>query len=115
MNNDELRQGIDEIKSALNILDADLTPGGRPLEGVRDLGLAVDNIRRNVWAVLKAEHSGDYHGYLGKTRVRRATETCEDVLSDLYAETIAPNTPGLEVFHATLRELAKACSEIDDD
>jgi hypothetical protein len=36
---------------------------------------------------------------------------CEDVLADLHAETLPPNTPGLEVFHATLRELSKVWRE----
>jgi hypothetical protein len=69
---------------------------------LRDLGLAVDNVRKSVWATLSAEYADDYPSFLAKIRVRRANEICQDVLSDLYAETFAPNTSGLEVFRATL-------------
>jgi len=105
MSREDLRKGVDQIRKALNAFDAGL--GDRPAEGVRDLGLAVDDLRRSVWAVLTTRHSGNYEDFLARIRVRRARECCEDVLADLHAETVTRDTPGLPVLHATLRELAK--------
>jgi hypothetical protein len=108
MSSDELRKTIEELKSALGIIEEGMALEKPPEEGLRDLGLAVDNVRKSVWATLSAEYADDYPSFLAKIRVRRANEICQDVLSDLYAETFAPNTSGLEVFRATLRELSRA-------
>jgi hypothetical protein len=105
MNRDELRQGVGQIRKALDALEAGV--GERPAEGVRDLSMAVDNLRRSVWAVLTTRHSGNYEDFLARIRVRRAKECCEDVLADLHAETVTRDTTGMPVFHATLRELVK--------
>jgi hypothetical protein len=108
MSSDELRETIEELRNAIGIIEQGMESDEPPEEGMRDLGLAVDNVRKSVWATLSAEYSDDYPSFLAKMRVRRANEICQDVLSDLYAETFAPNTAGLEVFQATLKELSRA-------
>ncbi len=111
MSKQDLQRGIDEIRRALAKLDAGLSRGGHPSEGVRDVGLAVENLRRSTWAVLTARHSGDYDAFLAKIRIHRASEACEDLLSDLYAEALPPNMPGLRAFHTALKDLVEACKE----
>ncbi len=107
MDTEKLRTEINQLRSALKAVDDGLATGEPSPEALQDFGLAVDNLRKSLWAGLTSEHSGDIGAFLGRIRVRRATETCEDVLADLYAETLAPNTPGIEVFSATLAELAE--------
>ena len=107
MSYDDLRKGVGQIRTALDVLEASVEKEDPPSEGVRDLGLAVDDLRRSVWAVLTTRHSGKYQDFLARIRIRRATECCEDMLADLHAETVTSNTPGLSVFHATIRELVK--------
>ena len=107
MSNEELGKCIRQLRSALNIIDADIALGEPPAEAVQALVRAVDNVRTSVWAVLSAEHSGDYQSFLSRIRVHRATETCDEILADLYAEALPPNILGLELFHATLRELSR--------
>jgi hypothetical protein len=109
MQKQEIQNGIDELKSALGIVDIQVSMGAHSPEGVRDLGMAVDNLRTSIWIMLKAENQDDYEGLLGRTRVRRAVETCEDILSDLYSGSLSTSTPGLEVMHATLLELSEVC------
>jgi hypothetical protein len=113
MPHDDLRKDMDQLRSALNIIESGTSVSAPPEEGLRDLGQAVDNVRKSAWAVLTAEHSGDYHGFLAKIRVRRAIELCQDVLTDLYADTITPDMPGLVVLTATLTELSAACKEVN--
>jgi hypothetical protein len=115
MSKQELERGIDEIRRALTKLDAGLSLGEHPSEGVRDVGLAVDNLRRSTWAVLTTRHSGDYDAFLARLRIQRATDACEDLLSDLYAEAVAPNMPGLRAFHAVLKDLVEVCREDTDE
>jgi hypothetical protein len=107
MSYDDLRRGVGQIRTALDVLEATVEKSNRPSEGVRDLGLAVDDLRRSVWAVLTTRHTGNYQDFLARIRIRRATESCEEMLADLHAETVTSNTPGLPVFHATIRELVK--------
>lgn len=106
-NRAELRKSLDELRGALGALEPDLASDDPPQAAVQDLERAVTGIRSSVWEFLKAEHADDYAGYLGKIRLRRAIEICEDVLSDLYADTLAPNTPRLRAFQATLQEFSK--------
>ncbi len=107
MDTEKLRTEIDQLRSALKAVDAAVATGDPSPEALQDLGLEVDSLRKSLWAGLTSKHSGDYTAFLGRIRVRRAIETCEDVLADLYAETLPPNIPGLEVFSATLGELAE--------
>jgi hypothetical protein len=109
MSHEELRSVLDEMRRALNVMDPAVTLEDAPAEAVRALGHAVDSVRSNVWTLLTAQHADEYQNYLGKIRVRRATETCEDILAELYADTLSRNIAGLDVFHATLRELARMC------
>lgn len=105
---DEIRRHIDAVRSALNVLDASPGAANHPSEGLRDLAQAVDNLRSSIWAVLEGEHAGDYDGFLARVRVSRATGLFEEVLSDLYAGTLTPVAPGIEVFRTALRELKSA-------
>ncbi len=107
MDTEKLRTEINQLRSALKAVDAGVATADPSPEALQDLGLAVDNLRKSLWAGLTSEYSHDYGAFLGRLRVRRATETCEAVLADLYAETLPPNTAGLEVFSATLGELAE--------
>ncbi len=112
MGNDELLQtSLDGLRSKLDIIDAELARGQPPAEALTAVEQAVSAVRRDIWVLLTAQHADDIRGYTGKIRIRRATEMCEEVLADLHAETLPPNTPGLEVFHATLRELSKVWRE----
>ncbi len=94
----------------LNVVETEVEAAEPSEEAVRALGEAVDGIRNHAWAALTAEHADDYDQYLATVQVRRAREACENVLADLYAETISSNMPGLEVFGATLRELSRQCA-----
>ncbi len=80
--------------------------GQPPEQAVRAVERAISEVRSNIWLLLTSEHADDYDSYLGKIRVRRATEACEDILADLHAGTLPPQTVGLAVFHATLQELS---------
>ena len=106
-NDDLLRTSLDELRSKLDIIDAEMARGQPPAEALTAIERAVSAVRRDIWVLLTAPHANNIQSYTGKIRIRRATEMCEEVLADLHAETLPPNTPGLEVFHATLRELSR--------
>ena len=107
--NDHLRRDLQDLRSKLDIIDAEMSRGEPQRELVRAIEEAVSTVRGNLWTLLSAQHADDSQGFLGKIRVRRATELCEEVLADLHANTLAKTAPGRQVFHATLQELAAMC------
>jgi hypothetical protein len=109
LDNEALRKGLGDLRSRLELFDEELGQGQSTPENIRAVEHAVSAVRANLWELLAAQHSGDYESYLGKTHVRRATETCEDILAELHAETILPSTPGFEVFLAALRHVSEHC------
>ena len=113
--NDHLRKDLQDLRSKLDIIDAEMSRGEPQREVVRAIEEAVSTVRGNLWTLLSAQHTDDAQGFLGKIRVRRATELCEDVLADLHADTLTKATPGRQVFHATLQELAAMCTQHADN
>lgn len=103
----DLAASIAQVRGALDVLDARGIGEERRSEIARDLGVAVDNLRRTVWAVLTTKHSGDIESFLARIRMRRATEICEEALADLYAGTVSLETPGLFEFHLALTDLTR--------
>lgn len=102
-----LQGDIQELRSALAALEGQLARGLTPHETLRDLQNAVDGLRSSLWIVMKQRSAEGELALLSKMRVRRATETCAEVLTDVEAGTVAAETPGLAEFRSTLRELAE--------
>ncbi len=105
MGDTEVRNALNELREALEVLDAG--ESATATGAIHALAGAVDVLRTKVWAFLTTHQAGDLNRYLGEIRVRRATEACDEILADLYAETLAPNTPGLGEFRATLAQVAE--------
>lgn len=103
----ELRNHIEKLRAVLTVMDTNLALGLEPTEGMRDLQKAIDGLRANVWVMLKAWHRTQEEVFVTNMRVRRARETCQEVLDDLNANAVAVDTPGYPVFRATARELAR--------
>lgn len=109
MGDKEMREAFADLRTALDQLEVGAGGSKHPGEKIAALSGAVDTLRTKVWAHLTTHQAGDLDRYLGQIRVQRATEACEDLLADLYAEALAPGTPGLDLFRGVLRELNKAC------
>ncbi len=74
------------MRAKLQSIEARLSRGDIPLEGMEDVKSAVDEMRLRLWAVLTAASSGDPEGALMRFRLRRATEICQTVLRDLESD-----------------------------
>lgn len=111
MSDQDLGKYIEELRDVLSVAESFLALDQMPPERVKNLGHAVDNLRTSVWVALRARHAGEQDELLARMRVRRAIDTCDEVLADLYAGTLTASTPGFFVFHATLQELSQVCAE----
>ncbi len=108
MSLDVVRKDLEVLRSTLAMIDVDIAAEDLPRDAVEAFGKAVESVRSSVWAVLTDRQHGRYEQFLARMQVRRATEICDGVLSDLVAGTLAQNTVGLAVFQATLSELVDA-------
>jgi len=108
MANDDIGKRIAYLKSALSLIEGEFEQGHAPPEGLDDLKVAVDGIRSNVWAVLSAAHADNYDQFVGRFRMRRGTEICERIISDIQKGTITARTPDVDRLDGALRALANA-------
>lgn len=106
MSNSSATHSVATLRSALSAIDSQLTAGSLAADGLADLKSAIDDVRLRLWGALMTSDPQDYNGFRQRFRLRRATEICLGVATDL-AEGALPGThdelPGLGV---AARELA---------
>ncbi len=108
MANDDIGKRIAYLKSALSLIERDFEQGHAPPDGLDELKVAVDGIRSNVWAVLSAANDDNYDQFVGRFRMRRGTEICERLITDIERGTITARTPDVDRLAEALRGLANA-------
>jgi hypothetical protein len=77
-----------------------------PKEGIADLKQAVDDLRIRLWGILMAGDAGDYQGFAGRFRMRRAAECCRGIDQDVSAGHIRPDSLESKMLYAAARQLA---------
>lgn len=102
-----LQNPIQTIRATVQSIEAKLRHGDLPDEGLDDLKAAIDDARLRLWAVISAAGSGDPEPVLLRFRLRRATEICRAVISDLDAGTLGSH-------QRELLELREAAQEMAD-
>jgi len=105
MSNPSAAQSVATLRDALLSIDANLTAGSLGPDGLADIKSAIDDVRLRLWGALMASDPKDYNGFRQRFRLRRATEICRGVASDL-AEGVLPRT------HTELRGLGAAAQEL---
>ncbi len=104
---EELQLSVDQVRSVLSVMDAQ---DDRGIDRVTtDVKMAVDDLRRSVWAVLTTLQVGDAEQYLNDVRIRRAREICQSVLDDVARTTSAA---GAEELHQHVRSLRQALAKL---
>jgi hypothetical protein len=61
-----------------------------PKEALTGLKSAVDDLRLRLWGVLSTGSADDYRAFQERFRLRRATEICEDIESELSTGLMNP-------------------------
>src|SRR4029453_3279693 len=69
-----LKQQIGDLRKRLSTIDGQLNKVGGAPEGLEDLKAAVDSLRNNVWAILSASRTSNYHVNVERFRLLRAIE-----------------------------------------
>ena len=93
------------LTAALESFEARITSEEVPQEALAGLKSAVDDLRLRLWGVLSTGSADDYRAFQERFRLRRATEICEDIESELSTGLMNPR-------HDELRRLGEAAGAL---
>jgi hypothetical protein len=94
---------LSALTAALASFESRIVTEDLPKEALTGLKSAVDDLRLRLWGVLSTGSADDYRAFQERFRLRRATEICNDIESELGTGLMNPR-------HEELRRLAEAAS-----
>ena len=92
---------LSALTAALESFEKRIISEEVPKEALAGLKSAVDDLRLRLWGVLSTGSADDYRAFQERFRLRRATEICEDIESELSTGLMNPR-------HEELRRLGEA-------
>ncbi|MEP7324481.1 MAG: hypothetical protein ABI836_00910 [Gemmatimonadota bacterium] len=81
----ELAKLIGNIKALLESLEDNVERGRVPTDTLAAIKSSVDEVRLRLWAIMSAASSGEYENFVQRFRLRRATEICRGLATDIEA------------------------------
>ena len=102
-----LNQQIVDLRNRLSTIDGQLNKVGDAPEGLEDLKAAVDSLRNNVWAILSASRTSNYHVNVERFRLRRAIEITKGLIGEIdngHMKTLHPEHSELQIVLQQLNE-----------
>ena len=78
-----------------------------PQEGIADLKTAVDDLRIRLWGMLVAGDAGEYQGFAGRFRMRRAAECCTGIEQELANGRLRADSTESHMLHVASRHLVE--------
>jgi hypothetical protein len=93
------------IRATVQAIEDKLRRGDLPEEGLADFKAAIDDARLRLWAVISVVGSSEPEALLLRFRLRRASEICRGVITDLDAGTLGQNQRELLELRETAREM----------
>jgi hypothetical protein len=84
-----------------------------PKEALAGLKSAVDDLRLRLWGVLSTGSADDYRAFQERFRLRRATEICEDIESELSTGLMNPRHEELGRLGDAAEALSRRIEKLD--
>ncbi len=106
MSSSSANHSVAALRDALSAIDTQLTAGSLGPDGLADLKSAIDDVRLRLWGALMTTDPQDYNGFRQRFRLRRATEICRGVATDLAAGALPRTHTELPGLGAAAHELA---------
>lgn len=103
------------LNSTLGAIEVRLALGRAPVEGLEDFKSSLDDMRLRLWGILSAGGSSDSRGFQEQFRIRRATEMCRALGSDLHAGSISARHRELAGLREAVVELAQKIEQAQRD
>ncbi len=79
------------LRSSLKTIDEQLGSGALTPDRVEDIKSAIDDIRFRLWGVLTASNPAEYQAFRERFRLRRATEICHGLATDIVEQRLTPS------------------------
>ena len=107
LNPAELKVRLHMMQDTVRKIEAEVSEGTIPVEGMEDFKRAIDEARMRIWAVLTASDDEDPSGFLERFRLRRVIEICRAVERDLADGTMKSWPKEISELRAVTDQLAK--------
>ena len=98
------------MRATVQSIEAKLRHGDLPQDGLEDLKRAIDDARLRLWAVISAAGSPEPDALLLRFRLRRATEICRGITTDLDAGSFGAHQRELLELRDAAQEMADRLS-----
>jgi hypothetical protein len=99
---------VSTLNSTLRAIEVRLALGRAPVEGLEEFKSALDDMRLRLWGLLGAAGTEDYSGFQERFRIRRATEMCRGLSSDLRSGAISGRYAELNTLREAAAELGQS-------
>lgn len=106
---------IATLNSTLGAIEVRLALGRAPAEGLEGFKSALDDMRLRLWGLLSAAGGSDARGFQEQFRIRRATEMCRGLGSDLQTGNLSGRHRELTALHDAAVELASRIEQARRD
>ena len=106
------RDQVTMLSAGLNTLESRMTQGDVDGPALEEFKSALDDLRLRAWGLLTALTADDPHGFQERFRVRRGTEICRAVTTDLQTGKLSGAQPELPGLGAAAKDLATAVKEV---
>lgn len=103
------------LNSTLGAIEVRLALGRAPVEGLEQFKSALDDMRLRLWGLLSASEGPDAKGFQEQFRIRRATEMCRGLGTDLQAGSLSGRHRELTPLREAAVELAKKIEQAQRD
>jgi hypothetical protein len=100
------------LTAALESFESRIASQQVPKEALAGLKSAVDDLRLRLWGVLSTGSADDYRGFQERFHLRRATEICEDIDSELGTGLMNPRHEELGRLKEAAAGLAQRINEV---
>ena len=96
---------VGDLADALTAIESDLAHRDTPPAGLGELKDAIDDIRLTMIGIVTATHSEDYDGSIGRLRIKRAVDLCQNLVADVIDGTVTPGNDGFERCYSAVAAL----------
>jgi hypothetical protein len=103
------------LNSTLGAIEVRLALGRAPVEGLESFKSALDDMRLRLWGILSAGGGPDSRGFQEQFRIRRATEMCRGLGTELHAGSISGRHRELTSLREAAVDLAQKIEQAQRD
>jgi hypothetical protein len=105
-----VNQLIATLNSTLRAIEVRLALGRPPLEGFEEFKGVVDDMRHRLWGLLSTT-GNDYRTFQERFRIRRATEVCRGLGTDLRSGSVSGRHSELPLLRESAAELGQSIEQ----